>query len=225
MRTVPQRCRDRLTPHDFDFIAETLSRDSSDSGLLFELMRDPDSLNGLLDHPQLLNAVLHLHQPITISPELYFCVLVRHGLKEAGIDHLDVADYVAATLAEHAGSGGKLHQGDFSLAHATYHVDFIESLNAATPYEQFYLHVHCGNQFLVLTGLFPRFIARREKRRGAPGVHYYEGVARESFRTAGGHPLADEFALSEVYQVLAEEFPLTRMALNRMAQEFLLLGA
>tara|TARA_R110002096_G_scaffold173997_8_gene349625 strand:+ start:1576 stop:2139 length:564 start_codon:yes stop_codon:yes gene_type:complete len=187
-------------------------------------MCDSDSLNSLLDHKQLWNAILHLKQPVTITPELYFYVLVRQALLEAGIDHLELADYIAATLADHA-TGSSAHTGELSFNDAFYHVDFIEAMHSASPAEQFYLHVRCGNQFMVLTGLFPRFLARREERKGAPGVLYYEGVARDSFRTAGGHPLANEFALDEVYHLLAEEFPRTRKVLNRLAQEYLFLGA
>ncbi len=225
MQSVPQNCRARLQPRDFDFIAKVLSGSGvSEFEALIRLLSDEKSLNSLLESPKLLEALLHLKQPIQVSPELYFYVLVRHALRQAGIDHLEATDYVAATLVDHA-SGVRSHRGDLPMDDVPYHVDFIEALNGATAYDQFYLHVRCGNQFLVLTGLFPKFIARREERRGAPGVRYYEGVARESFRTAGEHPLANEFDLSEVYQLLAEELPTARRALNRMAQEYLFLGA
>lgn len=225
MRLVPQSCRTRLQPRDFKFIANVLTGTrAAETDAIFDLMSDPDSLNSLLDHKQLWNAILHLKHPVTITPELYFYVLVRQALLEAGIDHLELADYVAATLADHA-MGASGQAGELPLNDAFYHVDFIEAMHSASPAEQFYLHVRCGNQFMVLTGLFPRFIAHREERRGAPGVRYYEGVARDSFRTAGSHPLASEFELNEVYQLLAEEFPQTRKVLNRLAQEYLFLGA
>jgi hypothetical protein len=98
-------------------------------------------------------------------------------------------------------------------------------MNEASPSERFFLEVQCGNRFLVLTGLFPRFLERRAERRGAPGLGYYESVARHSFRTAGQHPLAEEYAVREVYGRLAECFTETRRALNRMADERLFLGS
>ncbi len=226
MALLPTRCRFSLQPRDFEFIARVLAPGApADASALIGLMQDPDSIDAILDHPKLLDAVVALASPIDISAELYFYVLVRHVLKQNGIKDIETADYVAATLADFAGGDGPLRprRGE-AFSDVPYHVDFVEALQQASTYEQFYLHVRCGNQFLVLTGLFPRFLEKREERRGAPGVRYYEGVARESFRSAGDHPLADEFDLRTVYGLLAEEFPRTRKALNHMAREFLWLG-
>ncbi len=178
-------------------------------------------MDELLDEPAVLEAVVRLAQPISISAELYFYVLVRHHLVEAGIRDILIADYIAGTLADYAyGEKAK----DTPPCEFTYHIDFLSALDGATPYEQFYLHVGCGNQFMMLTGLFPRFIERRRDRRGAPGIDYYEALACDSFQTAADHPLAGEFGLADVYRDLAEVFPHTRRVLNRLAREFLFLG-
>lgn len=227
MRIMPKSCRARLSRRDFEFMAAILDQlDPSKEDSFIRLARDPETLNTLLDHPKVLDSLLSMKQPINVSSELYFYVLVRHALKESGVDHLEVADYVAGTLVEFA-NGNPFYTDAGSpvqIDGVPYHIEFIEAINAANAYDRFYLHVHCGNQFLVLTGLFPGVIKNRENRRGAPGVRYYEGVARGSYRTAGCHPLADEFALCEVYEVLADRFKETRMALNRMANEYLFLS-
>jgi len=193
---------------------------------LLRLAADPDSLDCLLDHPKLLQAIVALESPVSITPQFYFYVLLRHVLKESGLPQSSLCDYVAATLADFAAGTGQLRprRGE-SLSAAPYHIDFIEELSVASTYDKFYLHVRCGNQFMVLTGLFPKFLEHREERRGAPGVRYYESVARDSFRCARNHPLANEFDLADVYELLSSEFTRTRMALNRMAREFLWLGA
>lgn len=227
IRTVPTSCKRRLEPRDFEFIAKTLSNGASqETECLMQLAADPESLDCLLNHPKLLQAIIGLESPVNITPQLYFYVLVRHVLRESGLNHAGVCDYVSATLADFASGEGPLRpkRGE-PLSEAPYHIDFIEELNVANTYDKFYLHVRCANQFMVLTGLFPRFLEHREERRGAPGVRYYEGVARDSFRSARNHPLANEFALAEVYDLLCNEFTRTRMALNRMAREFLWLGA
>jgi hypothetical protein len=185
---------------------------------------DEGLLDTVLEDARMLRAVLELVYPVDISVSLYFYVLVRHSLKEAGIDDVEVADYVAATLGEYAKGNRFGGVGGESRADFTYHVDFMEVFDKVSDYDRFLLHVHCGNQFLVMTGLFPRYLARRSERRGAPSASYYEGVARDSFRSAGAHPLANEFALRGVYHRLAEVFPATRGALNRMAEEYLFLG-
>ena len=227
MIPVPTSCRERLQPRDFEFIVAALAgRDKGGERFLTDLFSEPGSLNAILDHDRLLRAVLELPSPLTISPELYFYTIVRRSLKDAGIDDVEIADYVAATLAENAGSSlcpgssGKMPDADF-----TYHVDIIEKMNEASPTERFFLEVQCGNRFLVLTGLFPRFLERRAERRGAPGLNYYEGVARNAFLLAGRHPLAEEFAVRDIYRRLGDCFSETRRALNRMADEMLFLGA
>ncbi len=227
MIPVPTSCRERLQPRDFEFIVSALAGgDREGVKFLTELLSEPGSLTALLDHDRLLQAVFELPAPLAISPELYFYTIVRRSLKDAGIDDVDIADYVAATLAESAGGSfcqgnpGKMPDVEF-----TYHVDIFEKMSDASPTERFFLEVQCGNRFLVLTGLFPRFLERRAGRRGAPGLGYYEGVARNAFLLAGRHPLAEEFAVRDIFRRLGDCFSETRRALNRMADEMLFLGA
>ena len=225
MNAVPTSCRSRLQARDFEFIAATLAGSPEERGFLSTLFEEPAALDAILENDRLFRAVMELTMPLAITPELYFYVLVRRSLADAGIDDADIADYVAATLADHA--GGALTRSDRLPAEAafSYHVDFVERIGEAGPFERFFLEVQCGNRFLVLTGLFPRFLERRAERRGAPGLSYYESVARQSFRTAGLHPLAEEYAVREIYGRLAECFHETRRALNRMAENRLFLGA
>lgn len=224
---MPNTCRAHLSHRDLEFISVVLTRMGlSQNDALTRLLADPGTLDLILEDPNLLDAVMSLKSTVDISAELYFYVLVRHSLKESGLDDRDLADYVAGTLAEFA-RGNPFSQDDadpLQVGGMPYHVDFIEAIRSATSRNRFYLHVRCGNQFLVLTGLFPEFIKQREKRRGAPGVRYYEGVAQQSYRTAMAHPLADEFALCEVYDLLTIEFRKTRRALNRMTREYLSLS-
>lgn len=228
MHTVSTSCRERLQPRDFDFILTALTgRSGGEPGSLASLFEDSDALTAILESDRLAKAVFELPCPLAISPQLYFFVLVRRALKNAGIDDIEIADYVAATLAAHAAGGplGAATRGSRPDADFTYHIDFIEKLEGIGEYDRFFLEVQCGNHFLVLTGLFPRFLEHRAERRGAPGLSYYEGVARHAFAVAGDHPLAAEFAVSGVYRRLAECFGETRRALNRMAEDFLFLGA
>ena len=226
MIPVPTSCRERLQPRDFEFITRTLSGGERGATFLAELFKEPDSLAVVLDQDKLLRALLELPAPLSISPELYFYVIVRRSLKDAGIDDLEIADYVAATLADHAGGSASRRESDrMPDAEFTYHVDIIERMIDASSTERFFLEVECGNRFLVLTGLFPNFLTRRAARRGAPVLDYYEGVARHAFLVAGRHPLAEEFAVREVYRRLGDCFSETRRALNRMAEERMFLGA
>lgn len=225
-RPNPHHCRSSLSAADWDFVSQIVAGDTAaNRNALRDLINDdPDSLDLVLDRADLLQAVLELPGSVMISPELYFYVLMRHGMSDAGIDDRAVADYVASVLAEVARGNPFALRGepptDFS-----YHVDFLKALDGATPKDRFHLQVHCGNQFLILTGLFPQFLSHRCARRGAPDLDYYESVARHAFRDAGRHPLAEEFGIGEVYRQLADAFGETRRMLNRMAAEYLFLGA
>jgi hypothetical protein len=220
MQPDPHHCRSSLTERDWAFIAAALTGDESNRQGLRSLMEDADEFDAVLDHAKLLKAVLELPGVVSISPQLYFYTLVRHSMTEAGFHDRGVADYVAAVLAEVSRGNPFASRGEPPVDF-TCHVDFLRVLDGATPRERFHLQVHCGNQFMVLTGLFPQFIVGRSSRRGAPGLSYYEGVARNAFRDAGDHPLAEHFAISDVYRQLADGFGRTRRILNRMASEYL----
>lgn len=225
MRPNPHYCRSSLSASDWDFIARSLTGDAANDSALRNLMcDDPESLNLILDRGELLRAVLELPGALSISPELYFYVLLRHGMKDAGINDREVTDYVAGVMADVARGNPFALRGEPPVDF-TYHVDFLRVLEDAAPRDRFHLQVHCGNQFLILTGLFPDFLNRRHARRGAPPLDYYEGVARSAFRDAGDHPLAEEFGIGEVYRQLSDGFGAARRILNRVTAEYLFLGS
>lgn len=224
MRAPLRSCRDRLQDRDFQFLAQVLTG-RRDPGDLEAFFRDPETLNSLLDHDTVFHAIIEQAGPVSISPELYFLVLVRKNLGRAGIHDDLVSDYVAAVLADHARGEPLAERRSRNGADFSYHVDFLQEMQGLSEYERFFLHVQCGNHFLWLTGLFPRFLQHRASRRGAPGLAYYEGVARQAFSTAGSHPLAVEFEVDEVYRRLSECLAETRQALNRLAENHLFLGS
>ena len=224
MQPDPHHCRSHLTPSDWSFVAAALTGDEANERALRSLMSDCETLDQVLDQAQVLKAVLELREMVSISPELYFYILMRHAMTDAGIEDRAVADYVAAVMAEVARGNRFTARGEPTLDF-TYHVDFLKAIDGASPSDRFHLQVHCGNQFLILTGLFPQFLSARASRRGAPDLAYYEGVARNAFRDAGEHPLAQEFGVGEVYRHLSDAFGQTRRILNRMAAEYLFLGA
>lgn len=222
--TVPTSCFERFTERDFRFLAEIVFGDADKLEPLVHLAENHDSLLSILEEDRVFHQVIEVPFPLSISPEFYFFILVRHSLVDAGIPDLRIADYVAVTLADHSRSQalGKALSDKPDLDF-TYHVDFVAALDGLSHYDRFFLQVECGNQFLVLTGLFPRFLEHRANRRGAPKLGYYEEVARSAFLTASDHPLAEEFDLGRIYPRLAECLGETRRALNHMSEKYLFL--
>lgn len=225
MQHLATSCLDRLTESDFRFIAGAVTGKTDQIDSLRWIFEDPEALPNLLESDSVYRRVVEAPFPVDISPQFYFYVLVRRALTDAGIDEIVIADYVAAALADHACGrsaapiGSEKPDCDF-----TYHIDFLAACEAASAYDRFFLEVECGNRFLVLTGLFPAFLENRANRRGAPGLDYYEEVARNAFVSAGSRPLADEFSVGNIYPLLAECFSETRRALNRMSEEMLFLS-
>ena len=209
-----------FTRQDMLFIESLHGERSSDA--IRRLTQDPECLQELLDQPEIRRALLESPVALPVSPSLYFYTLVRHALVGAGVDHIGLTDHIAGVLVSKL--GGPLKANNGPQYWATHAVDFIAQIREAQGLLKVHLEVAAGNQFLVLTGLFPKFIERRERRKGAPGVDYYESVARRAFQSAGEHPLADEFDLREVYRRLAGSFHQTRVALNHLADEYLVLA-
>ncbi|MDB6075479.1 MAG: hypothetical protein JWO89_3119 [Verrucomicrobiaceae bacterium] len=226
MTTLPGTgCRYRFTPSDWKFIVESLDDSARGRAGLASLCRDPDSVQQILDHPKLFEAVVMSRAAVAVSPVLFFSVVVRHTLKRIGVEEPEVADYVAIACAEFKMPAPGLATQPLAEIPSLYSADYIDALESARGPERFFIHMQCANQFMVLTCLYPSFLQHRAERRGAPGVGFYEGVVMSHLQAASHHVLADEFALHDVLERLSEAFPPVRRAMNYTAREYLSLGA
>jgi hypothetical protein len=219
---IRANCRDQFTAHDFEFIAQKMAKKSTDRVALSELLTDPETRDTILDHPSLLEAIVQREGLSSISPYLYFYVLVRKALTEQGIEERDVADYVACLLAEFS-SARRVHT--ISPEHKKayhYFVDMMTDFLEASSYEAFLLRSHMGNYALFMTGLFPDYVYRKATYgRKAPGFEYYEKVGSQSYRWAAQHRIADRYQIAHVLALLSERFRYVRVALNQLADEYL----
>lgn len=214
--------RDRFSPADFAFLSAVLAP-GGDKKDLWTLWEDPQALRELLDLKEVLRAVLDSPSALSVSPEFYFYVLVRHAFLDAGITDSGLADYVAGVLAQRLAANHQdpLRAVPSGLSHAA---DFLAILESASGRLRFHLQIEAGNQFLVLTGIFPGYLNRRCERRGAPGVEFYEDFARRAFREAAENRSAPPDAPRRMLGDLSELLPTARRSLNRMAEEFVFLG-
>lgn len=218
-------CWYRFSNADWNFIRDSLALTQRDRDGLVSLLDDPEAVRMILDHPRLFEAMVMPQKAAILSPELYFFVMVRHTLKRAGVDDLEVADYIAAVCADFGLPATARQQLPASRLESLYSVDYIQALENAGAHERFFIHVHCANQFLVLTCLYPDFLHRRAERRGAPDVDFYEKVVISHLEAAGKHALAEEFALDDTLAHVASAFPPVRRAMNHTVREYLSLGA
>jgi hypothetical protein len=218
-------CWYRFTAADWRFIRDALALTQKDRDGIASLLDDPEAVKMILDHPKLFEAMLVNRKAGMLSPELFFFVLVRHTLKRAGVDDLEVADYMAVVCADFGLPVTAEQKLPAHRLDSLYSIDYISALEHAGPHERFFIHVQCANQFLVLTSLYPDFLHHRAERRGAPDVEYYEQVVVCHLEAAGRHALAEEFALDETLTHVASAFPPARRAMNHTVREYLSLGA
>lgn len=215
-------CCDRFTPADFSFLSSVLSP-AGEKRHLWTLWEDPEALREMLDLKEVLRALIDSMSALSVSPAFYFYVLVRHTFLEVEITDPGLADYVAGVMVQRLASdtGDPLRSLPAGLTHAA---DFVAILESAHGRMRFHLQLEAGNQFLVLTGLFPGFINRRCQRRGAPGVEFYEDFARRAYRDAADNRSAPQDAPRRLFGDLACVLPTARLSLNKLAEEFVFLG-
>ncbi len=218
MPKIALEFRTHLSLSDLHFITMALAGDSQrESEALFSLLTDPNTVDSILDQPELLDKVLTSTETLSLSPRLYFYLLSRHALKGSGLDSPELADYVSGVLEFFLQSGFNPHssQGVF------YVVDWLKQVEASPEGKRYELYVMAGNHLLFLTGIFPQFIEKRCQRRGAPGLSFYESVASGSFRSAAEHPFSRKVATEGIYQTMADSFPEVRNALNELSDRLI----
>lgn len=214
--------RDRFTRADFDFMTAVLAPGEQRLHLA-KLWEDPEALREILDLKEILRALLDSPSAVQVSPAFYFYVMVRQAFLQAGIQDPDLADYVAGLLAKRVCTNTQDPLQD--IAHGFSHAaDFITIISSAHGRMRFHLQVAAGNQFLVLTGLYPEFIRQRSHRRGSPDLEFYEFFARQAYRGAADNREAPANVPRHLFGALSEALPEARRSLNRMAEEFVFLG-
>ena len=201
-----------ITSADFSFLESLLAEGNQ---AIARLWTDPEAVTAILDQKEIHRALLESPVSLAVSPSLYFYVLVRHAFLDGGIDHAELADYVAGVLVDKLGTRPDPRPGAMSgwITHA---VDFLAVIHSTHGMLRFQLEVAAGDQFLILTGLYPEFLDHRAERQGAPGLGFYESFARQAYHRAAGQTGVDP-ATRNLFGLLSESFPLARRSLNRMS--------
>lgn len=224
MKVIHANCRVQFTAGDIDFISAVLGKKKQSTSFLASLLSDLDSRDLILDDEELFRALLEQRGCLRVSPHLYFYVLVRHVLRQSGLDDRSVADYVAELLTEFSREERTRCVLRGQLQPMDYFFEMLTALQTADDYTAFCLRAHIGNHSLFFSGVFPDRIRARAERRGFPGLQYYREMGRASFRAASHHRLANEFELAPIFDTLSNRFEPTRLALNDLAERVFALG-
>jgi len=217
---IRANCRARFTAADFNFVVRTLARSPNDDVSLVDLLSDAETRDSVLDHPQLVDAILSHAGHLQISSQFYFYVLARHVLQQAGIGDRKLCDYIGSLLETFSrtsllrtphGCGESVHQ---------YISDMLIALQRVTAEQAFLLRAHVGNYSLFVSGIFHENTQHRS-RRGAPDLAFYEQIGRTNYQLVASHATARRCDLSDVYEGLAGRFHEVRLALNRLSDSLL----
>jgi hypothetical protein len=217
--------RSRLNAADLQLVVLLLSRGSAHRRAALERRLQAEGPDALLDSAELLERLLAVRTVLVPSEALFFYVLVRHTLRQAGIDDRELADYLASMLLDF-GRRDRAWRIDWNDDQRhRYLVDILMDLEASEGERRFRVMVHLGNYALWLAGLFPDYIAARHLRKGGPDVGYYDALGRRGFGLASDHALADRYGLDGVLRTAAERFPSVRGALNGLSDRVLFPGS
>lgn len=224
MNVIRPNCRVQFTAEDIDFVVSVLRPRVSDAQALVHLLADQDTRDLILDDDALVRALLESRGCLRVSTHFYFYVLVRHVFQRAAIADRDVADYVAEVLAEYSRAEQMACKMNGEQKSLNYFVDMLAALQTADDTTSFHIRAHIGNYSLFFSGIFPDRIRFRAEYRGFPGLKYYEALGKSSFRAASDHRLARKYDLAKVFDVLAERFEVTRLALNDLGDRLISVG-
>lgn len=209
--------RSRLTPADLQLVVLLLSRGSAHRRAAIERRLQAEGPDALLDAPELLERLLAVRTMLVPSETLFLYVLVRHTLRQAGIDDRELTDYLAAMLLDFGRRDRAWRVDWHDDQQHRYLADILLDLEASDGERRFKVMVHLGNYALWLAGLFPDYIAARHLRKGGPDVTYYDALGRRGFGLASDHALADRYGLDGVLRTASDRFPSLRGALNGLS--------
>ncbi len=217
---IQANCRSRFTAEDFHYIVRVLSHSPESAISLVDLLTDHDARDAILDHNRLRDSVLRGVESLSISPHLYFYILTRAVLKDTALGDRALADYVASLLTAFSKSSQMESPCGGGV---TYLSDMLLALRQANQHQTFQIRAHVGNYSLFISGILHENVKRRFER-GAPDVSFYEEMGSSSFKVAAEHSMARRCQLAPIYRDLGDRFHEVRLALNRLADQFINLG-
>src|ERR1051325_10130366 len=168
---IQANCRAQLTNNDFQFLLQTLARKSDDLSSLEKLISDPGTLDQLLDHDVVLEAILNRQCCLPISAHLYFYIIARRVVRNAGIEDRTVADYLGEMLAEFSQMTRLQTLPSRPGQQFEYVSELLAIISEARQEETFVVRAHIGNYTLFLTGIFPQHLEHRTRYKEIGSAH------------------------------------------------------
>jgi len=220
---IQANCRTQFTADDFAFVVRVLAKSQRDAVSLVSLLSDVEERDAILDHELVYQSVVDEAGCLQVSAAFYFYVLTRRVLRRVSIEERALTDYVAAVLLafSHTSQLRSPEEETPTARNYTYVSDLLVRLNSCSPEQAYLLRTHLANYSLFFTGMFAERVLSHARRRGAPGLSFYEAVGQSSYLSAAQHPQAKRSELQAIFEVLGSEFRRVRFALNDLADTLL----
>ncbi len=216
--------RHSLSRRDAQLALHLVARESPrDRDAAEEALRH-EGIDTLLDDARLLVALTSDSRAAEASLPMFVYVVVRHALRDLGERDRHVADYVASVVVHFADHGRAWRIAEHDDATYDTLAALLGESDGGDANRTFLVRQHLANHALWLSGLFPDHVTLRRQRRGAPDLDYFDEMGRRGFLLAAEHRMADQTGLRPVFARAAGEFPLLRMALNRVSDRLLFPG-
>lgn len=209
--------RASITREDALHLVELLGRHDRELRDAARQRLEDHGVDALLDDPRVRNALL-TDPDVRVAPAVVFFVLVRQALIESGVDDSATADFVASLVLAFGRARAAYRPSDDDATEYFYLVDLIADLRNADARRAFLLRSHLGNYSLWMAGLFPDYLERRHRHRGAPSMTYFDQMGASGYATAARSGEAEALGVRDVFDRVGRDFVKVRFALNRVSE-------
>ena len=208
-----------LTKEDVVFIADILGK--SKKGKEYILSAEGETIDTLLECPQLYPALLEQGTIAHCSPHLFFYVAVFNEMKGLHYQNREVTDYVASMLAAFI-QGDRWRKIAFDHKETYDHLfDLRKAAIESSSHSSFLYHIHIGNYSLFLAGIFPEYVSLSNTKKRFPlGIAHYDDIGSKGYDEAASFNQSVQYGLTALLEELADQFVLVRTSLNKVKQRF-----
>lgn len=207
---------------DQEWLVRLLSEGDSRHHDDWAAVLNESGIDSLLDDRRSLRAIVDHATLGPVPPALILYVMLRHVFLDHAIDSRVLADYVTALVLEFGQGRRSFRIDEHDGKEYFYLVDIVKDLGEAEGHRAFLLRAHLGNFALWLSGLFPDYVVHRVRRKGAPGIDYYEEMGQSGYLMAADDPHACHESLAALFRDAAETFSSVRRALNAFSDRYML---
>lgn len=212
--------RASITREDALHLVDLLGRNDNDLREAARQRLEDHGVDALLDDPRVRSALL-TDPDVRVAPGVVFFVLVRQALIESGVDDAAIADFVASLVLAFGRARAAYRPSDDEAGEYFYLVDLIAELRNADARRAFLLRSHLGNYSLWMAGIFPDYLERRHRYRGAPSMSYFDQMGASGYTGAARSDQAAALGVREIFDRVGRDFVKVRFALNRVSERVL----